>query len=104
MTKELEALEKILNKFVEILLETKCEEPTAVNITYLTNSLRVAFHNELDLIETALKDLNKHLSIQNFIKKESVIFVNDDHIKCYFDISKTKGNAELFELLKEEAR
>ena len=52
-------------------------------------------------IENALKDSEKHLSIQNFIKKESVIFVSNDRIKCYFDIPKTKGNAELFDLLKE---
>lgn len=59
MNKSLEALNEMINKFVEILLETKCEEPTAVNITYLANSLRMAFHNELNIIETTLKDYDE---------------------------------------------
>ena len=87
MSKELtslEAVEKILNEFVEILLKTKCVKPTAVDIAYLTNSLRVVFHSELDIIETALKRLEEHDKIFkkydiNDIWLEPLLYVIKNH-------------------------
>lgn len=93
MNKELtplEALEKNLNKFVEILLETKHEKPTAVNIAYLTNILRMAFHNELDIIEKSLKALE---IIKELPNEEKQVLLN-----AVYTYTK---NEEKYDLLKE---
>lgn len=99
----LEALEKILNKFVEILLENKHEKATAVTITYLTNSLRVAFHNELDIIEKELKEAEKFKSIR-FITVDELVSDHPLNIDQRFFVNKSPAplTAESFHSAEED--
>lgn len=70
MNKGLEALNEMINKFVEILLEVKCEKPTAINISSLNDTLRLAFHDKLNIIETELKNYEYQTKLPTLSKKE----------------------------------